>query len=144
MHLPLPASVAQAKHQQVEQESVLVQDSTGAKTKEIIAAATSKASTTGSAPASDKNSNLDNVLKQLAGPKKINTVEKTSGDWENFKGTDKQLQDELERTAQSKDAFLVKQDFLERVDQRRFELERDERDQERARRQLASASSSQR
>jgi hypothetical protein len=40
----------------------------------------------------------------------------------------------LEKKAQGKDAFLVKQDFLKRVDQRKFELERDERERERVKR----------
>ena len=81
-----------------------------------------------------KSSNLDEVLKQIAGKKQINTVEKSSKDWEGFKETDKTLQDDLERTAQSKNAYLVKQDFLNRVDQRKFELEKNERDLERSRR----------
>jgi Bucentaur or craniofacial development len=134
MNLPLPASVVvaeEAKQQQSMQVDVVA----------MLSTTVSEAAASAAPTAAKNNSNLDNVLKQLAGPKKLNTVEKTSGDWEGFKSTDKQLQDELERTAQSKDAFLVKQDFLDRVDQRRFELERDERDQERARRQLSSASS---
>lgn len=85
------------------------------------------------APAKGK-SKLDNVLAQLAGPTKISTVRKTNDDWEQFKESDKQLQDELEKKAQGKDAFLVKQDFLNRVDHRKFELEKEERDRERAKR----------
>jgi hypothetical protein len=87
------------------------------------------------------SSNLDNVLKKIAGKKQMNTVEKTSNDWEGFKETDKTLQDDLERTAQSKNAYLVKQDFLNRVDQRKFELEKVERDRERSRRAASSSSS---
>jgi hypothetical protein len=79
-------------------------------------------------------SKLDNVLAQLSGPAKMSTVQKTSDDWENFKESDKQLQDELEKKAQGKDAFLVKQDFLNRVDQRTFELEKEKRERERAKR----------
>jgi Bucentaur or craniofacial development len=100
-------------------------------------AASQKAAST-AATAKNNSSNLDSVLQQLAGAKKPNTVEKTNEDWESFKETDKTLQDELERTAQSKNAYLVKQDFLNRVDQRRFEIEKSERDQERARRATAS------
>jgi hypothetical protein len=92
---------------------------------------TSNSTTTGT--------NLDSVLQQLVGTKKMNTVEKTNQDWESFKqNTDPTFQDELEKTAQSKDAYLIKQDFLQRVDQRRFELERSERDQERVRRAATS------
>eukprot|EP00531_Pseudo-nitzschia_arenysensis_P004693 CAMPEP_0116120626 /NCGR_PEP_ID=MMETSP0329-20121206/3274_1 /TAXON_ID=697910 /ORGANISM="Pseudo-nitzschia arenysensis, Strain B593" /LENGTH=281 /DNA_ID=CAMNT_0003614405 /DNA_START=110 /DNA_END=952 /DNA_ORIENTATION=- len=83
------------------------------------------------APATSK---LDSVLSQISGKKQLNTVEKTSNDWEGFKETDKTLQDELERNAQSKNAYLVKQDFLNRVDHRKFELEKEERDRERSRR----------
>ena len=86
----------------------------------------------------NNSSNLDNVLEQIAGKKKMNTVEKSSNDWEGFKETDKTLQDDLERTAQSKNAFLVKKDFLNRVDQRKFELEKVERDRERSRRTASS------
>jgi Bucentaur or craniofacial development len=99
-------------------------------------------STNSTGNTNSSTTNLDSVLQQLAGPKKLNTVEKTNEDWESFKGTDKALQDELERTAQSKDAYLVKQDFLQRVDQRRFEIEKTERDYERARRAAATSSSS--
>lgn len=84
-------------------------------------------------------SSIDNVLKQISGKKKVNTVEKSSNDWEGFKKTNKALQDELERTAQSKDAYLVKQDFLNRVDQRKFELEKSEREIERSRREAAAS-----
>lgn len=92
-----------------------------------------KASSTSSKP-KKKAQNIDNVLDNLKGPSKMNTVEKTNNDWESFKESDKQLQDELEKRAQGKDAFLVKQDFLNRVDHRKFELEREERDRERAKR----------
>jgi len=87
------------------------------------------------APATSK---LDSVLSQISGKKQLNTVEKTSNDWEGFKETDKTLQDELERNAQSKNAYLVKQDFLNRVDHRKFELEKEERDRERSRRAAES------
>ena len=93
------------------------------------------------AAAAASGSNLDTVLQQISGPKKLNTVEKTSNDWESFKETETTLKDELERTAQSKNAYLVKQDFLNRVDQRTFEIEKTQRDKERTTRQLASASS---
>jgi hypothetical protein len=77
---------------------------------------------------------IDSVLAQIAEPTKISTVKKTNDDWESFKESDKQLQDELEKKAQSKDALLVRQDFLLRVDNRKFEIERDERERERAKR----------
>ena len=89
-----------------------------------------------SKPPAAGNSKIDNVLAQLAGPKSISTVKKTDDDWEKFKESDKQLQDELEKKAQGKDVFLVKQDFLNRVDHRKFELEKEERDRERAKRTI--------
>ena len=80
------------------------------------------------------SSKIDDVLKRLAGPSKTSTVQKTNDDWESFKETDKHLQEELEKQAQGKDAFLVKQDFLLRVDNRKFEIEKEARDKERAKR----------
>ena len=77
--------------------------------------------------------NIDSVLQQIAGPSKISTVAKTSGDWDAFKA-DTGIEAELEAKAQGKDAYLVKQDFLTRVDNRTFDLERDDRDKERAKR----------
>ena len=79
-------------------------------------------------------SGIDSVLAQIAEPIKTSTVKKTSDDWESFKESDKQFQDELEKKAQSKDALLVRQDFLLRVDNRKFEIEKEERERERARR----------
>jgi len=81
---------------------------------------------------------IDAVLSQIKGPQKITTIDKTNIDWENFK--DKTgLEEELKKKAEGKDAFLVKKDFLNRVDARRFEQEKDERNKKRA---TAAASSS--
>jgi hypothetical protein len=74
---------------------------------------------------------LDSVLKEIEGPGKLSTVAKTSADWDSFKSKH-QVQEELEKKAQSNQAFLVKQDFLKRVDERRFEHERKQRDKERS------------
>lgn len=93
---------------------------------------------TNNTKANTNTSNLDSVLNQIAGKKQLNTVEKSNNDWEGFKETDKTLQDELERQAQGKNAYLVKQDFLNRVDQRTFELEKEGRDRERSRRTAES------
>ena len=104
-------------------------------TKKVTKAASKSVKATKSPPAApSKKAGIDSILAQLNGPAKMSTVQKTSNDWESFKESDKQLQDELEKNAQGKDAFLVKQDFLNRVDQRKFELEKDERDRERAKR----------
>lgn len=78
-----------------------------------------------------KPAGIDAVLSKINGPQKITTIDKTSVDWSNFK--DKSgLEEELKKKAEGKDAYLVKKDFLNRVDLRRFEQERDERNKKRA------------
>jgi len=94
---------------------------------------TTSASCSSSAPtasASTKSSSLDALLKEMAGPSKISTVEKTASDWEVFKD-ETELKDELETKAKGKDAFLEKKSFLQRVDLRRFDREKAQRDMER-------------
>lgn len=97
-----------------------------------ISVTTSEATT--KQPNNQGDKNIDMVLAQLAGPSKINTIQKTNSDWETFKGRDKQLQEELESQAQGRNAFLVKQDFLNRVDHRKFEMEKEQRNRERIQR----------
>jgi hypothetical protein len=76
---------------------------------------------------------VDNLLKALQGAESSTTIAKTSADWDMFK--DKTgLADKLEEKAEGKDSFLNRQDFLTRVDHRTFELERKDRDSERAKR----------
>mmetsp|Transcript_19718 Transcript_19718/g.30403 ORF Transcript_19718/g.30403 Transcript_19718/m.30403 type:complete len:269 (+) Transcript_19718:151-957(+) len=79
----------------------------------------------------DPKKGIDHVLDQLNGPAKLTTVAKTSSDWDTFKEKEG-VEEELEKKAQGKDAYLVKKDFLDRVDQRRFEHEKVARDKERA------------
>jgi hypothetical protein len=51
-------------------------------------------------------------------------------DWESFK--DKTgIDEELRKKAEGKDAYLVKQEFLQRVDLRKFEQEKAQRERER-------------
>lgn len=76
---------------------------------------------------------VDKLLKQLAAPEKVSTVAKTSADWDQFKEKTG-LGEKLEEQADSKDAYLKRQDFLTRVDHRRFELEKEERDKNRVKR----------
>ena len=76
---------------------------------------------------------IDSLLQKISGPNQLSTVAKTSADWDSFK-TEAGMEEQLEQQAQGKGAFLVKQDFLQRVDERRFEHERTKRDQERAKR----------
>lgn len=56
---------------------------------------------------------------------------KTGADWELFKDH-AGLEEELKKNALGKDAFLVKKDFLDRVDHRKFEKEKADRERERA------------
>ena len=78
---------------------------------------------------------LDSLLTTLSRPEKLSTMSKTSADWDLFKTKNApELKEELENKAQGKEAYLVKKDFLNRVDERRFEIEKGERDKERAKR----------
>ena len=82
-------------------------------------------------------SGIDAVLQKIAVPhKKISTMDKTNVDWENYKDRTG-LEDELKKKAVSNDAYLVKKDFLQRVDLRRFEQEKDERNRKRAAQQAS-------
>lgn len=71
-----------------------------------------------------ESSGLDAALSAITGPAKLNTVTKSSADWENFK-VETGAAGELEQAA--KDGFLAKKEFLERCDVRAFEKERDTR-----------------
>ena len=64
----------------------------------------------------------------------MSTVEKTSFDWEKYK-TEKGITEDVEKY--TKDGYLTKQDFLNRVDLRQFEMER-ERELQRIKRDRAS------
>jgi hypothetical protein len=87
--------------------------------------ASSAAASVAAAAAAKPTSTLDAALEILKGPKAISTVVKSSNDWENFK--DKEgLQDDL--AAASKDGYLARKEFLQRVDVRIFEKEKTERD----------------
>jgi len=72
---------------------------------------------------------LDMLVSGLKGKKGITTVEKSSYDWENFKEA-KGLEEELKDA--TKDGYVEKQDFLTRVDVRRFEIEKEDRERKRA------------
>ena len=76
------------------------------------------------APAT-KSSGIDAVIDELKGPKTVTAVAKSAYDWDNFK-QQHGLEDSL-RDA-SKQGYLANQDFLNRVDHRQFEQERDERE----------------
>jgi hypothetical protein len=69
----------------------------------------------------------------MSGKPAATTIAKTSSDWETFKD-ESGLGTAIEEKARNKDSYLNRQDFLGRVDHRRFEVEKQERDRERAKR----------
>eukprot|EP01039_Chlorochromonas_danica_P008624 gene8624-9503_t len=80
--------------------------------------------TTSTANKPAESSELDKVLQTLKGPKQINTVTKSSADWDNFK-EEAGIADEV--AAAAKDGYRGRQDFLQACDYRSFEIERDQR-----------------
>jgi len=79
-------------------------------------------------------SGMNQLLQELDdGPSKLTTVAKTSSDWDSFK-TQTGVEEELEAKAQGKEAYLQRQDFLTRVDRRKFVGEKQEREDERRKR----------
>ena len=92
--------------------------------------------TDGEATDSNKAKGVDDLLSELSRPEKLSTISKTSADWDLFKSknADAALKEQLENQARGNEAYLVKKDFLNRVDERRFKLERSKRETERARR----------
>ncbi|KAF5303994.1 hypothetical protein FQA39_LY01779 [Lamprigera yunnana] len=66
---------------------------------------------------------LGSILNQLGKKTKINTLEKSKLDWDQFK-KEEQIEDELSAYGKSKDGYLEKQDFLQRADLRQFEIEK--------------------
>lgn len=102
-------------------------------TKKVMVDANQSTDVTAKPPVATKTTGLDSVLAEISGPSKLSTVAKTSADWDLYKertGVD----EELEKQAQSNKAYLVKQDFLKRVDERRFEHEKAQRDRQRTNR----------
>jgi Bucentaur or craniofacial development len=76
---------------------------------------------------------MDQLLQQLQDTGKVSTIAKTSSDWDQFK-EQSGLGERLKEQAESNTSYLQKQDFLTRVDHRTFEVERKEREQNRAKR----------
>ena len=84
---------------------------------------------------------LDTIIDGLKGPTTVSTVEKTSFDWEKYK-TEKGITEDVEKY--TKDGYLTKQDFLNRVDLRQFEMEKRERELQRIKRDAELARSKKR
>ncbi|KAL3808317.1 hypothetical protein ACHAXA_004046 [Cyclostephanos tholiformis] len=93
-------------------------------------------STATSGGGAGKRGGVDVLLAEMSKPEKLSAISKTSADWDLFKAknVDVTLGEQLESKARGNEAYLVKKDFLTRVDQRRFELEKAERDRERSKR----------
>ncbi|RLN91856.1 hypothetical protein BBJ28_00015879 [Nothophytophthora sp. Chile5] len=83
---------------------------------------------------------LDQVLASLDEPKKVSTMEKTSLDWDKFKEAEG-IEEELTQYTKDGCALAIacwgsiaqckKQEFLQRLDVKRFEIEKAERDKQR-------------
>lgn len=80
-----------------------------------------------------KKGGVENLLQELSGVQTTTTVAKTHADWGHFK-EQSGLADKLEEQVESKAAYLKRQDFLQRVDERKFELEKKERERDRIQR----------
>ncbi|GMH71003.1 hypothetical protein TrLO_g7509 [Triparma laevis f. longispina] len=76
-------------------------------------------------------SDIDSMLNTLKGPDKLTTIGKTAIDWDNLKESSG-LGEDMEKAAEK--GYLDKKDFLNRVDSRKFELEREEREKVRSKR----------
>lgn len=76
---------------------------------------------------------IGTVLSQLGKKPKISTLEKSKLDWDMFKKEEK-IEEELAAYNKGKDGYLERQDFLQRADLRRFEIEKEIRTIERNKR----------
>ena len=79
--------------------------------------------------AAEDETSLDRLVNGIRNKKGVTAVEKSSYDWDQFKNKDKGLQDELKNATE--DGYVEKQDFLSRVDHRRFEIEKADRERQR-------------
>lgn len=73
---------------------------------------------------------LSALVGSINKPAKMNVLQRSSLDWDRFKD-DTGAHEELQKHVRSKDAYLEKQDFLMRTDQRQFEQEKAMRDRHR-------------
>jgi hypothetical protein len=103
----------------------------------ITKAASSSESPARAAPASTAaaagsgGGGVDDLLQKMNETSKVSTISRTANDWESFKTDNAGLGASLEEHTESKGAFLKKKDFLERVDQRKFAHERNDRERNR-------------
>lgn len=83
-----------------------------------------------SVPSFKSRSGLQNLVANLGKKTKMNLIEKTKMDWQNFK-QEENLEHELKQHTLSKNRYTDKQDFLLRTDLRQFEIEKGIRDKSR-------------
>lgn len=82
-----------------------------------------------------RSAGLGGILDKLKKPK-INTLQKSVIDWNNYK-REEGIEDELSKHSKSKDTFIERQAFLQRTDVRQFEIEKEIRAKNRTQRQLS-------
>lgn len=80
-----------------------------------------------------KKGGLGSVLSQLGKKTKVTTLEKSKMDWDKYK-KEEGMEAELRAYNKGKNGYLERQDFLERSDFRRFEIEKEVRTIERNKR----------
>ena len=118
-----------------------VAEAEAARARAAIAGGSASSSSAAGGPASAGTVSLDALVTNLDKPEAITTLTKSSLDWDTYKHASG-VGEELERAAKA--GFVDKQAFLARVDERRFELEREQRARERSRRELDEAAAARR
>ncbi|XP_066587422.1 craniofacial development protein 1 [Prorops nasuta] len=68
-------------------------------------------------------SGISSILGHIGKKAKISTLEKSKLDWESYK-KEENLEEEISTHNKGKDGYLERQDFLQRADLRRFEIEK--------------------
>ncbi|KAL7870506.1 hypothetical protein SRHO_G00080030 [Serrasalmus rhombeus] len=75
-------------------------------------------------PSAKRPAAMDSILNRIGAKKqKMSTLEKSKLDWDAFK-TEEGITDELAIHNRGKEGYVERKNFLERVDQRQFELEK--------------------
>ncbi|KAG5273107.1 hypothetical protein AALO_G00147730 [Alosa alosa] len=84
----------------------------------------SKPTSSAPAPSGKRPAGMSGILNRLGGKKqKMSTLEKSRLDWDTFK-SEEGINDELAIHNRGKEGYVERKNFLERVDQRQFQLER--------------------
>ncbi|XP_026316808.1 nucleolar GTP-binding protein 2 [Hyposmocoma kahamanoa] len=91
--------------------------------KEKIKATESPVAVSDGPSQSRKSGGLSSVLGQLTRKNKLSTLEKSKLDWTTYK-QEEGIEEEIQSHNKGKTGYLDRQDFLERTDNRQFEIER--------------------